>query len=129
MTKRILAGVVVCGWLLAAGSFQAHHSLAGTYDLKNRARNRRASESGVFESARSADDRDQECGGRGKIVDLDDRLHERPGKRRDLRHRPESAQGRDTIQVSFNPALNGSNLGFLRSIALPGTKEVEFKPI
>ena len=33
MTKRFLAGVVVFGVLLAVGSLQAHHSLAGVYDL------------------------------------------------------------------------------------------------
>ena len=33
MTKRFLAGVVLCGALLAASSLQAHHSLAGVYDL------------------------------------------------------------------------------------------------
>jgi hypothetical protein len=32
MTRQFLAGVAVCA-LLAAGSLQAHHSLAGTYDL------------------------------------------------------------------------------------------------
>jgi len=33
MTKRFLAGVVLCGTLLAVSSVQAHHSLVGTYDL------------------------------------------------------------------------------------------------
>ena len=33
MTKRFLAGVVLSGALLAVSSLQAHHSLAGTYDL------------------------------------------------------------------------------------------------
>src|SRR5687767_10568775 len=34
MTKRFFAGVVLCGALLAVSSLQAHHSLAGVYDLK-----------------------------------------------------------------------------------------------
>lgn len=34
MTKRFLAGVVLGVILLAASSLQAHHSLAGVYDLK-----------------------------------------------------------------------------------------------
>ena len=35
MTKRILTSVVVVGgWLLASGTLQAHHSLAGVYDMK-----------------------------------------------------------------------------------------------
>ncbi len=35
MAKRALGRVAfVCGWLLAAGLLQAHHSLAGVYDMK-----------------------------------------------------------------------------------------------
>ncbi len=35
MMKRILTSVVVAsGWLLASGTLQAHHSLAGVYDMK-----------------------------------------------------------------------------------------------
>src|SRR5262245_43576940 len=34
MTKRFLAGAVLGVALLAASSLQAHHSLAGVYDLK-----------------------------------------------------------------------------------------------
>ena len=32
--KRTLGYVVVIGWLMASGSLQAHHSLAGVYDMK-----------------------------------------------------------------------------------------------
>jgi uncharacterized protein DUF6152 len=31
---RMLGCVVVCGWLMAGGLVQAHHSLAGVYDMK-----------------------------------------------------------------------------------------------
>jgi uncharacterized protein DUF6152 len=35
MMKRILTSVVVVsGWLMASGTMQAHHSLAGVYDMK-----------------------------------------------------------------------------------------------
>ena len=35
MIKRTLGCVaVLCGWLMASGSLQAHHSLAGVYDMK-----------------------------------------------------------------------------------------------
>src|SRR4030095_17262574 len=34
MTKRFLAGVVLCGALFTVSSLQAHHSLAGVYDIK-----------------------------------------------------------------------------------------------
>ena len=35
---RILAGVVVCAWLLAGASLHAHHSLAGVYSLGKEAK-------------------------------------------------------------------------------------------
>ena len=36
MIKRTLGCVALCGWLLAStGLLQAHHSLAGVYDMKN----------------------------------------------------------------------------------------------
>src|ERR1700730_10110738 len=36
MIKRTLGcvGGVLCGWLMAGGVLQAHHSLAGVYDMK-----------------------------------------------------------------------------------------------
>jgi hypothetical protein len=35
MMKRILTSVVVVsGWLMASGTMQGHHSLAGVYDMK-----------------------------------------------------------------------------------------------
>ncbi len=34
MIGRTLGCVVVCGWLMASASLQAHHSLAGVYDMK-----------------------------------------------------------------------------------------------
>src|SRR5262249_28659655 len=34
MMGRIFGCIVVCGWLIAGSSLQAHHSLAGVYDMK-----------------------------------------------------------------------------------------------
>jgi hypothetical protein len=34
MIKRTLGCVALCGWLMASGSLQGHHSLAGVYDMK-----------------------------------------------------------------------------------------------
>jgi len=35
MVKRTLGfSALVCGWLMASGLLQAHHSLAGVYDMK-----------------------------------------------------------------------------------------------
>jgi len=35
MIRRVLGCVVVCGCLMAGASLQAHHSLAGVYDMKS----------------------------------------------------------------------------------------------
>ena len=37
MTGRTLGCVVACGWLMAGVALQAHHSLAGVYDMKKEA--------------------------------------------------------------------------------------------
>ena len=49
MTKRIWKSVLVCGWLLAAASLQAHHSLAGVYDM-----NKEEEKTGTLASIRLA---------------------------------------------------------------------------
>ena len=41
---------------------------------------------------------------------------------------PNRVKHGDEITVTFNPALNGATIGFLRSIVLPDKKEVEFVP-
>src|SRR5207247_1599604 len=33
MIKRTLGCLALCGWLMALGSLQAHHSLAGVYNM------------------------------------------------------------------------------------------------
>jgi Family of unknown function (DUF6152) len=33
MMRRILGCAVLLGWVMASGSLQAHHSLAGVYDM------------------------------------------------------------------------------------------------
>ncbi len=47
MTKWTLGCVVLCGWLLAGASLQAHHSLAGMYAL-----GKEAKVSGAFKAFR-----------------------------------------------------------------------------
>ena len=34
MLRRILGSVALWGWLMTCGPLQAHHSLAGVYDMK-----------------------------------------------------------------------------------------------
>jgi hypothetical protein len=41
---------------------------------------------------------------------------------------PDRVKAGDEITVTYNPALNGATIGFLRSIVLPGKKEIGFAP-
>ena len=129
MTKRFWAGVVLCGALVAASSLQAHHSLAGVYDL------------GKTERATGAVQQLKFTNPHGSLV-IDIKNTEGVAKTWNLTTGsinvltnagvsatgPNRLKAGDVITVSFNPAKNGSNLGFLRSMTLPDKKEVEFVP-
>ena len=47
MTKRILGCVALVGWLMAGVALQAHHSLAGVYNMKKEAESRPARSTSV----------------------------------------------------------------------------------
>ncbi|HUF69192.1 MAG TPA: DUF6152 family protein [Longimicrobiales bacterium] len=129
MTKRLWAGVVVCGALLAVGSLQAHHSLAGTYDLNNTERATGVVLKIAFTNPHGAltiEIKDKEGVAKAWILTT--------GSINVLANAGVSATGPnrlkagDVIQVSFNPSRNGSNLGFLRSMTLPDKTEADFSP-
>jgi NADP-dependent 3-hydroxy acid dehydrogenase YdfG len=129
MAKRFWAGVIVFGALLGVGSLQAHHSLAGTYDLNKTERATGMIQKLAFTNPHGAltiEIKDREGVAKTWILTT--------GSINVLVNAGVSATGPnrlkqgDVIQVSFNPAKNGSNLGFLRSMTLPDKKEVEFVP-
>src|SRR5688572_18520352 len=129
MTKRFLAGVVVFGVLLAVGSLQAHHSLAGVYDLKKVERATGVVQKFAFTNPHGAlHIAIKNPQGEAKVWQL------HTGSANVLTNAGVSATGPnrvkngDEITVTFNPALNGATIGFLRSIVLQGQKEVEFAP-
>ena len=129
MTKRVLAGVVVCAALLAAGSLQAHHSLAGVYDLNKVERATGVVQKFAFTNPHGAlHIAIKNPQGEAKVWQLT------TGSANVLTNAGVTATGPnrvktgDTIEVTFNPALNGATVGFLRSITLTGKKEVEFAP-
>lgn len=129
MTERFLAGVVLWGVLLAAGSLQAHHSLAGTYDLNKTERATGVIQKVAFTNPHGALTIDiKDAAGvtktwiltTGSINVLTNAGVSATG--------PDRLRAGDVIQVSFNPARNGSSLGFLRSMTLPDNREVQFAP-
>jgi hypothetical protein len=129
MSKRFWAAVVVCGALLAAGPLEAHHSLAGTYDLNKTERASGVVQKIAFTNPHGALTIDiKGADGVSKTWILT------TGSINVLTNAGVSATGPnrlkagDVIQVSFNPSKNGSNLGFLRSMTLPDKTEAEFAP-
>ena len=89
---------VVLLGLIAVSPVLAHHSLAGVYDLNKTERSTGVVQKFAFTNPHGA---------------LHIAIKDKNG---------------DTITVTYNPALNGATIGFLRSIVLPDKKEVEFVP-
>ena len=129
MTKRFWACVVACAALLTAESLQAHHSLAGVYDLRKVERATGIVVKFAFTNPHGALHISiKDTKGEAKVWQLT------TGSANVLTNAGVSATGPgrvkagDEITVTFNPAVSGANIGFLRSIVLPDKKEVEFAP-
>ena len=129
MSKRLLVGIVICGALLATGSLQAHHSLAGVYDLKKVERATGVVQKFAFTNPHGAlHIALKNAQGEVKVWQLT------TGSANVLTNAgvtatgPNRVKNGDEITVTFNPAINGATIGFLRSIVLPDKKEVEFVP-
>jgi hypothetical protein len=128
MNKRTFVAVILLG-LIAAIPLLAHHSLAGVYDLNKVERATGVVEKFAFTNPHGAlhiSIKDKQ--GEAKVWQLT------TGSANVLTNAGVSATGPnrvkhgDEITVTFNPALNGATIGFLRSIVLPDKKEVEFVP-
>jgi hypothetical protein len=127
MTKGFLVCVVLGGALLAVSSLQGHHSLAGTYDLKKTVRGTGPVQKIAFTNPHGAltiEIKDEKGVAKNWVLTT--------GSSNVLTNAGISATGPgrlkpgDVITVSFNPAMNGNPLGFLRSMALPNKSEVQF---
>jgi hypothetical protein len=128
VNKRIFVVVVLLG-LIAVSPVLAHHSLAGVYDLKKVERATGVVQKFAFTNPHGALHiaiKDKQ--GEPKVWQLT------TGSANVLTNAGVSATGPnrvkqgDEITVTFNPALNGATIGFLRSIVLSDKKEVEFVP-
>ena len=128
MNTRTFVAVVLLG-LIAASPLVAHHSLAGVYDLNKTERATGIVQKFAFTNPHGALHiaiKDKQ--GEAKVWQLT------TGSANVLTNAGVSATGPnrvkngDEITVTFNPALNGATIGFLRSIVLPDKKEVGFNP-
>ena len=124
MIGRTLACAVLCGWLVASGSLQAHHSLAGVYEMK-----KEAEVSGTLTiikfvnphgslhlAVKNADGSTTEwVFTTGSATTLAERGI---GKNSNV------LKAGDTITAKFIPARNGNPMGFLKSITTADGKVI-----
>ena len=116
MIGRTLGCLVVCGWLMASGSLQAHHSLAGVYDMKKESEG-----TGTLTSIKFVNPHGSM---RLEVKSPDGSTVEwvfTTGSATTLAERGIGKSSNvlkpgDTITAKFIPAANGSPLGFLKSI-------------
>lgn len=126
MTGRILGSVVVCGCLMAGVSLQAHHSLAGVYDMKQEkelagsvAKIRFSNPHGSLTIAVKNPD--------GSSTDWVLTL----GSATALAQRgigatgPNALHAGDSVKVRIIPARDGSPLGFLKSVTMPDGRVIQ----
>ena len=126
MDKRTLGCLALCGWLMASGSFQAHHSLAGVYDMKKEMQLSGAVEQVKFVnphgslsiSVKNPDGSTTEWVlTLGSATALAQRGIGKTG--------PNALHAGDNISVKFLPARNGSPLGFLKTVIMPDGRVIQ----
>jgi hypothetical protein len=120
MIKRTLGCMALLGWLMASGPLQAHHSLAGVYDMKAEkevagtvAKVQFTNPHGSLSVAvKNADGSSTEW-----VMTL--------GSASALAQKgvgkigPNALHTGDEVKVKFLPAKDGSPLGFLKSVTYP----------
>ena len=127
MTQRTLGSLALFGWLMAAsGTLQAHHSLAGVYDMK-----KETVMSGTVASIKFSNPHGSLTltvkNADGTMTDWVMTL----GSATALAQRgigktgPNALHAGDSIKVMFLPAKDGSPLGFLKTVTMPDGHVIE----
>lgn len=126
MIQRTLGCVALCVWFMAGSSLQAHHSLAGVYDMKES-----KELSGTVVDVKFTNPH----GSLGVEVQNDDGSATKwvltLGSATALARRgigktgPNAIHAGDKIKVKFLPAKNGSPLGFLQSVTMPDGRVIQ----
>lgn len=127
MMRRTLGWVALCGWLMVAGvSLQAHHSLAGVYDMKKETELSGTVASIKFSNphgsltvaVKNADGTTTEwVMTLGSATALAQRGIGKTG--------PNALHTGDNISVKFLPAKDGSPLGFLKTVTMPDGRVIQ----
>jgi hypothetical protein len=121
MLKQTLGRMALCGWLIAAsGLLQAHHSLAGVYDMKADKEMSGTVSTVKFTNPHGSLSID--------VKNADGTMTEwvmTLGSATALAQRgigktgPNALHTGDEIKIKFIPAKDGSPLGFLKSVTYP----------
>jgi hypothetical protein len=126
MIKRTLGFVALSGWLMASGSLQAHHSLAGVYDIKKEGEVSGTLTKVAFTNPHGAmhlavknpdgstTDYVMTTGSANTLANLG---FGGSG--------PNSVKAGDEVTIKYFPARSGKPLGFIRSIVLADKREVQ----
>ncbi len=127
MSKRTLGCLALFGWLMAAGSvLQAHHSLAGVYDMKNDKELSGTVTSIKFSNPHgslSLEVKNPDGSTTEWVMTL--------GSATALAQRgigktgPNALHAGDQIKVKFLPAKDGSPLGFLKTVTMPDGRVIQ----
>lgn len=126
MIARTLGCVVVCGWLLAGVSLQAHHSLAGVYDMKKETELAGSVTKIKFSNphgslaiaVKNADGSTTEwVMTLGSATALAQRGIGATG--------PNALHAGDMVKVKIIPARDGSPLGFLKAVTMPDGRVIQ----
>ena len=126
MIARIFGLVVVCGWLIASVSLQAHHSLAGVYDMQ-----KESELSGSVASVKFVNPHGSLTLSVAKADGTSTDWVFTLGSATALAQRgigktgPNALHAGDKISVKFIPARNGSPLGFLKSVTMPDGRVIQ----
>jgi len=125
MIRQILGNVLLCA-LVASASLQAHHSLAGVYDLKKEVEVKGTLTKVIFTnphtamhiSVKGADGATVEwkltTGSANTLAALGFGSGSNP-----------LLKAGDAVTITIFPALSGQALGYIRSITLANNKEVQ----
>jgi len=125
MIKRTVGCVVLCG-LMASVSLQAHHSLAGVYDMK-----KDMELSGSVESVKFVNPhgsltvavKSQDGSATSWVLTLGSATA--LAQRGIGRTGPNALHVGDKITVKFLPAKDGSPLGFLKTVVMPDGRVIQ----
>src|SRR5262245_37188278 len=126
MIKRTLGCMSLCVWLMASASLEAHHSLAGVYDMKKEMELSGSVEQIKFVnphgslsiSVKNADGSTIEWVLTfGSATALAQRGIGKTG--------PNALHTGDKITVKFLPARDGSPLGFLKTVIMPDGRVIQ----